>query len=137
MQCEHYNHILSQYTVHSRPLWLNQASLMHSTPNKADTPDRSPILCAAAVIFSNTCLDLTISCGSLHFTLYPNRLAVFTSKVIILPFIAAKKATCSGFCRNKHPCQYLKPKPSLNFYFLFFHATLILMNRQERNCVTV
>ncbi len=44
---------------------------MHSIPNKADAPDRSPILCAAAVIFPNTCLDLIISCGScrfLHFT---------------------------------------------------------------------
>lgn len=42
------------------------------------------------------------------FTLYPNRFAVFTSKAIILPFIADKKATSMGCGRNKHPCQSLK-----------------------------
>lgn len=51
------------------------------------------------------------------FALYPNRLAVFTSKAIILPFIASKKATSTGFCRNKRPCQCLKPCTKCNLYF--------------------
>ena len=76
--------------------------MKHSEPTNAGSPDRSPVLCAAALICPNTCLDLTISCGSCHFfTLYSNRLSVFTSVAIILPFIAAKRTTSIGSYKSK------------------------------------
>ena len=53
----------------------------------------------------------------LHFTLCPNTLAVFTSGVIILPFIAAKKATSTSFCRNKVSLQCLKLRVQSNAFF--------------------
>ena len=57
------------------------------------------------------------------FTLYPNRLAVFTSSVIILPFIAAKMATSTGYCKDKHSCQFLKPSV---FNFPYFCCNKVL-----------
>lgn len=84
-------------------LWVKQTSLMHSTPNKADGPVRSPVPCAAAVIFPKHLPWLNYQLWFLSlFTLRPNRLAVFTSGAIILPFIAAK-ATFHWLLQERTP----------------------------------
>lgn len=96
----------------SKPRWCT------STPNKADGPDRSPVPCAAAVIFPKHLPWLNYQLWFLSlFTLRPNRLAVFTSGAIILPFIAAK-ATFHWLLQERTPMPMcLKVRTSVWFFF--------------------
>lgn len=105
------SHMLSQYTAYTGSLWVKQASLMQSIPNKTD---RSLILCCSSNFPKHlSWLNYQLWLLSL-FTLYLKRLAVFTSRVKILPFIADKKATSTDFGRNKRPCQCLKLRANVS-----------------------
>lgn len=115
-----YNHVLSQYTIH----WVNKskASLTDSQytwQSRRLWQITHSVCCSCNFLKHLPWLKYQLWFLSL-FTLYPNRLAVFTSRVIILPFIAAKKATSTGFCRNKRPCQCLKLRAQCSFYFPYF-----------------